>query len=137
VEWKRIEGIEKEPKDGARGRELQGGIEMFRRVLTMMLAAVAIVLGSPLLAMAQQGAAAGDSGIRAGLIALGAGLAIGVGALGCGIGQGKLAASAMESLGRNPNSEPQIRTWMIVGLAFVESLSLYALLIAYIMQGKI
>jgi F-type H+-transporting ATPase subunit c len=53
------------------------------------------------------------------------------------MGQGRLAASAMESLGRNPNSEPQIRTWMIVGLAFVESLSLYALLIAYILQGKI
>jgi F-type H+-transporting ATPase subunit c len=110
---------------------------MFRRFLTMMGAAIAIMLGSPLIAMAQQGSAAGESGLRAGLIALGAGLAIGVGALGCGIGQGKLAASAMESLGRNPNSEPQIRTWMIVGLAFVESLSLYALLIAYIMQGKI
>ena len=111
---------------------------MIRRFLTMTGAAVALVLGSPLLAMAQQGAAGGDqSGLRAGLIALGAGLAIGVAALGCGIGQGRLAASAMESLGRNPNSEPQVRTWMIVGLAFVESLSLYALLIAYIMQGKI
>jgi F-type H+-transporting ATPase subunit c len=111
---------------------------MFRRVLTMMGAAAAIVLSSPLLAMAQQGAAAGgESGLRSGLIALGAGLAIGIAALGCGMGQGRLAASAMESLGRNPNSEPQIRTWMIVGLAFVESLSLYALLIAYIMQAKI
>ncbi len=100
--------------------------------------AAAMVLGSPLLAMAQTaGGAGGGDGLRAGLIALGSGLAIGVAALGCGIGQGRLAASAMESLGRNPNSEPQIRTWMIVGLAFVESLSLYALLIAYIMQGKI
>ena len=101
--------------------------------------AAAAVMASPMIAMAQQGAAAGggDTGLRAGLIALGAGLAIGIGALGCGMGQGRLAAAAMESLGRNPNSEPQIRTWMIVGLAFVESLSLYALLIAYIMQGKI
>jgi F-type H+-transporting ATPase subunit c len=101
-------------------------------------AAAALVLASPMLAMAQGAAAGGgESGLRAGLIALGAGLAIGIGALGCGMGQGRLAAAAMESLGRNPNSEPQIRTWMIVGLAFVESLSLYALLIAYIMQGKI
>jgi F-type H+-transporting ATPase subunit c len=110
---------------------------MFRRVLTMMSVAAAIVLGSPLLAMAQPAPAAGEGGLRSGLIALGAGLAIGIAALGCGMGQGRLAASAMESLGRNPNSEPQIRTWMIVGLAFVESLSLYALLIAYIMQAKI
>jgi F-type H+-transporting ATPase subunit c len=125
--------------DRADGREQQGGDGMFRRFLTMMGAAAAIVLASPLLAMAQQGAAGGggDSGLKAGLIALGAGLAIGVAALGCGIGQGRIAGSAMESLGRNPNSEPQVRTWMIVGLAFVESLTLYALLIAYIMQGKI
>ncbi|HUY17935.1 MAG TPA: ATP synthase F0 subunit C [Candidatus Binataceae bacterium] len=112
---------------------------MFRRIFVWLGSAVAIVMVSPMLAMAQQGAAAGGSGdgLRAGLIALGAGLAIGIAALGCGFGQGRLAASAMESLGRNPNSEPQIRTWMIVGLAFVESLSLYALLIAYILQGKI
>jgi F-type H+-transporting ATPase subunit c len=111
---------------------------MVRRILVLAGAVTALLLGSPLLAMAQQGASSGgESGVRAGLIALGAGLAIGIGALGCGLGQGRLAASAMESLGRNPNSEPQIRTWMIVGLAFVESLSLYALLIAYIMQGKI
>lgn len=112
---------------------------MFRRAVSLLGTAAALVMVSPILAMAQQGAAAGggDTGLRAGLIALGAGLAIGIGALGCGMGQGRLAAAAMESLGRNPNSEPQIRTWMIVGLAFVESLSLYALLIAYIMQGKI
>ncbi|HTW87683.1 MAG TPA: ATP synthase F0 subunit C [Candidatus Binataceae bacterium] len=111
---------------------------MFRKVLAWLGCAAAIVMASPMLAMAQQGAAGGGGeGLRSGLIALGAGLAIGVAALGCGLGQGRLAASAMESLGRNPNSEPQIRTWMIVGLAFVESLSLYALLIAYIMQGKI
>lgn len=111
---------------------------MFRKIFVWLGSAAAIVTASPMLAMAQQGAAAGTGdGLRSGLIALGAGLAIGIGALGCGLGQGRLAASAMESLGRNPNSEPQIRTWMIVGLAFVESLSLYALLVAYIMQGKI
>jgi F-type H+-transporting ATPase subunit c len=111
---------------------------MFRRVLTMSGAVAALMLSSPLFAMAQEGAAGGGGGgLRAGLIAVGAGLAIGIAALGCGMGQGRLASSAMDSLGRNPNSEPQIRTWMIVGLAFVESLSLYALLIAYILQGKI
>ncbi len=111
---------------------------MFRTVFGWLGAAVAIVIASPMFAMAQGApAAGGGDGLRAGLIALGAGLAIGIGALGCGMGQGRLAASAMESLGRNPNSEPQIRTWLIISLAFVESLSLYALLIAYIMQGKI
>lgn len=111
---------------------------MSRRLFVWLGSAAALVLVSPMLAMAQQGATtSGGDGLRAGLIALGAGLAIGIGALGCGMGQGRLAASAMESLGRNPNSEAQIRTWLIISLAFVESLSLYALLIAYILQGKI
>lgn len=111
---------------------------MFRKIFAWLGCAAAIVMASPMLAMAQQGAATGHGdGLRAGLIALGAGLAIGIAALGCGIGQGRLAASAMESLGRNPNSEPQIRVWMIVGLAFVESLSLYALIVALFLEGKI
>jgi len=64
-------------------------------------------------------------------------LGIGIAALGCGMGQGKLAASAMESIGRNPNSTNQLFVPMIIGLAFVESLTLYSLVISFILQGKI
>jgi F-type H+-transporting ATPase subunit c len=76
-------------------------------------------------------------GIKAGLLAIGAGVGIGIAALGCGIGQGKLGASAMESIGRNPNSTNQLFVPMIIGLAFIESLTLYALVIAFILQAKI
>ena len=87
--------------------------------------AAAMVLASPLLAMAQTaGSSGGGDGLRAGLIGLGAGIGIGIAALGCGMGQGKLAASAMESIGRNPNSTNQLFVPMIIGLAFVESLTL-------------
>jgi F-type H+-transporting ATPase subunit c len=98
--------------------------------------AAAMVMATPLLAMAQTAGGGGD-GMRAGLIGLGAGLGIGIAALGCGIGQGKLAASAMESIGRNPNSTNQLFVPMIIGLAFVESLTLYSLVISFILQGKI
>lgn len=112
---------------------------MVRRLSIMAVTALGMLLASPLLAMAQQGAASGggDTGLRAGLIGLGAGLGLGIAALGCGIGQGKLAASAMESIGRNPNSTNQLFVPMIIGLAFVESLTLYALVISFILQGKI
>lgn len=109
---------------------------MVKRVSGLLSTVMIAMLASPIVALAQ-GAPGGGGGESRGLIAIGAGLAIGVAALGCGIGQGRLAASAMESLGRNPGSEPQVRTGMILGLAFVESLSLYALLIAFLMQSKI
>jgi len=102
-------------------------------------AAATILLVSPLMAMAQEAAAAGGGGspLRAGLIALAANLGIGIAAFGSAIGQGRMVASAMESIGRNPNSAGQIFTPMIIGLAFIEALTLYALVIAFFLQAKI
>jgi F-type H+-transporting ATPase subunit c len=81
--------------------------------------------------------AADGGGDAGGLIALGAGLGIGIAALGVGLGQGRATAAAMESIGRNPNSVDRIFVPMIIGLALMESLCLYALVIAFFLQGKI
>lgn len=82
-------------------------------------------------------AADGTGGDAGGLIALGAGLGIGIAALGVGLGQGRATAAAMESIGRNPNSADRIFVPMIIGLALMEALCLYALVIAFFLQGKI
>ncbi|HEY2772907.1 MAG TPA: ATP synthase F0 subunit C [Candidatus Binatia bacterium] len=95
----------------------------------VMLAALA---GAPA-AMAADGGATGELG----LIGVGAGLAMGLGALGCGMGQGRAVASAMESIGRNPNSVDRLQTPMIIGLALIESIAIYCLVIAFFLQGKI
>jgi F-type H+-transporting ATPase subunit c len=112
---------------------------MVRRFGMILTATALFVLASPLFAMAQQAAAGGatSSGLRAGLIALAANIGIGIAAFGSAIGQGRLTASAMESIGRNPNSAGQILVPMIIGLAFVEALTLYALVIAFFLQAKI
>jgi F-type H+-transporting ATPase subunit c len=99
--------------------------------------ALSVLLASPLLAMAQEGAAPSGGHPGSGLIGLGIGLGLGVAAMGCGLGQGRLAASAMESIGRNPNSTNQLFVPMIIGLAFIESLTLYSLVVSFIMMGKI
>ena len=78
----------------------------------------------------------GDSSAR-GLIGLGAGLGMGVAAAGAGIGQGTAVASALESIGRNPNSADRLFQPMIIGLALIESLAIYALLITFLLQGKV
>ena len=110
---------------------------MVRRIATVTSTAMVLVLASPLLAMAQTAAGGGGGDLRAGLIALAANIGIGIAAFGSALGQGRMAASAMESIGRNPNSAGQLFTPMILGLAFIEALTLYALVIAFFLQAKI
>jgi F-type H+-transporting ATPase subunit c len=63
---------------------------------------------------------------------LGACLAVGLGAIGPGIGQGIVAGKALEAIGRNPEASGKITPMMFVGLAIIESLAIYALVIALI-----
>ena len=63
-----------------------------------------------------------------------AALAIGLGALGPGIGIGMLGKGAMEAIGRNPEAESKIRTSMILAIAFVEAIAIYALVVALIIK---
>ncbi|HET6329321.1 MAG TPA: ATP synthase F0 subunit C [Holophagaceae bacterium] len=58
-------------------------------------------------------------------------IALGLAALGGGIGMGKAIASASEGIARNPQASGNIRTTMILGLAFIESLVLYVLVLAF------
>src|SRR6202043_2818829 len=98
--------------------------------------AIGMLLATPLGAMAQEGAAGGASS-HTGLIGLGIGVGLGIAAGGCGIGQGRLGASAMESIGRNPNSPSQLFVPMIIGFAFVESLTLYSLFISFLLSVQL
>lgn len=84
-----------------------------------------------------EGMAAASGGGSAGLIAIGTGLAIGIAAAGGAISQGKIGASAMEGIARNPQAQKTMFVPMIVCLALVESLVIYALVIAFMLQGKI
>ena len=65
--------------------------------------------------------------------ALAAGLAIGVAAFGGALGQAKAAAAALEGIARNPNASGKLFTPMILSLALIESLVIYALVVAIIM----
>ena len=82
-----------------------------------------------------QGAAANEYDISANAM-LAAGLGIGIAAAGCAIGQGLAASSALEGIARNPNASDKIFTPMIIGLALIESLAIYALVIAFMLLQK-
>lgn len=102
------------------------------RAVWMIALAFVFVALAPEVAFAAEGESSGVWGI-----AVGAGLAIGLGALGCGIGQGLAAANAVQGIARNPGAAAQIQTPMIIGLALIESISLYAFVIGFLLQGKI
>lgn len=68
------------------------------------------------------------------LSSIGAALAIGLGAIGPGLGIGMLGKGAMEAIGRNPEAESQIRTSMILAIAFAEAIAIYALVVALIIK---
>jgi F-type H+-transporting ATPase subunit c len=105
------------------------------------LATVFVVLGFSTLAFAQgaDAAAVRTQGLATnfGQIALAAGLCIGIAALGGGLGQGRAAAAALDGIARNPGAAGQIRGPMILGLALIESLVIYALIISLLLVLKV
>ena len=58
--------------------------------------------------------------------------ALGVAALGSGIGLGKAVGSAMEAMGRQPEAAGKIQLAMIIGCAFIEALTIYALVAFFV-----
>ncbi|HOP48872.1 MAG TPA: ATP synthase F0 subunit C [Desulfobacteraceae bacterium] len=70
-------------------------------------------------------------------IAIASGLGIGIAAHGTGIGMGNAINGALNGIARNPNASGKIMTTMIIGLALIESLCIYTLLICFILLFKI
>ena len=65
------------------------------------------------------------------LVPIGAGLGMGLAAGLCGMGQGRAVGSAVEAVARNPGARPAIFTFLVLGLALIESLTLFTLVIVF------
>ena len=63
------------------------------------------------------------------------GIALGLGTLGPGLGMGTAVAAAIESTVRQPEMAGKVQTLMFIGLAFIEALALYALVVAFMLYG--
>ncbi len=66
-----------------------------------------------------------------------AGFGIAIAAFGCGIGQGIGLRSAVEGIARNPESSGKVTVTMLIGLAMIESLCIYALVISLMLLGNL
>ena len=101
------------------------------RKLNRLFFAVVAVLMAAMPALAQAPAtAAEESG--AGLKAIAAGIGFAIAVFGGALGQSRIGAAACEGAARNPGASAKIQTMMILGLALIESLVLFALVIVFV-----
>jgi len=89
------------------------------------------LFASPAFAQQAEGAHGGPA------VAIAAALAIGIAVLGGTFGQSRAAAAALEGIARNPGAASKVQTPMVLALALMESLVLFALVIAFMLVGKI
>jgi F-type H+-transporting ATPase subunit c len=92
------------------------------------------LLFSAMPALAQEPAAqaAQSSGLSKGLGLLGAIIGMGIAAGLCGLGQGRVASAACEGMARNPGAANRVQLALILGLAFIETLVIFTLVIVFI-----
>lgn len=75
--------------------------------------------------------------MESGLIAIAAAFAIAISTIGPGIGQGLASSKAMEAIARQPEAAGTIRSTLILSLGLMEALTIYGLLIAFMLVAKI
>ena len=103
-----------------------------KKVTVSSVLSLMMVLGLSSLAMAAEGAVAAG-GVNIALVCIAAALSVGVAALGCGIGMGAGIGGACSGIARNPEASGKITVTMIIGLALIESLTIYGLVISLIL----
>ena len=108
-----------------------------RKSLSFIGTFLVVVLASTVAFAADGGSSAGNAYSMFGWFAVAAGFGIGIAAFGGAIAQGNAVAAAMEGIARNPGSRDEVFTPLILGLALIESLVIYALIIAFFIQGNI
>jgi F-type H+-transporting ATPase subunit c len=122
-------------QSGIINKELEVMFTTNKRVLAS-IAAISSVGLVPSSAFAQAAGAASNTFDMQAAATIGASLAIGLAVLGGALGQGRAAAAALEGISRNPGATARIQTPMIIGLALIESLVLFAFAVAFLLQSK-
>ncbi|MGM0576545.1 MAG: ATP synthase F0 subunit C [Myxococcota bacterium] len=102
---------------------------------TAFLTLVTLCAMAPM-ALAQTGAEDNEFTVQT-MLAIASGLGLAIAAFGGALGQGRAATAALEGIARNPGAADKIFTPLILSLALIESLVIYALVIAFILSGKI
>ncbi len=105
-----------------------------KKVSLVSVLSVLMVLGFAAFAFAADGdiEKGGHVGFLMAASLLAAGLGVGIAASGCGVGMGHCARGCLEGTARNPELAGKLTVTMFIGLALIESLTIYALVVALI-----
>jgi F-type H+-transporting ATPase subunit c len=106
-----------------------------KRAVIVCIALLAVMLIAP--AAFAQGGAAEKAPVNTTTLALAAGFGVAIAAFGGGLGQGRIAAAACEGIARNPGAAGGVRAAMILGLVFVETLTLFTFAIGFLLYLKL
>lgn len=107
-----------------------------RKIVVLALSMLAVLALAGLACAQTEAAPAADGAREAGALGfsyLGAALSIGLAALGCGIGMGSTINGACTGMARNPEMAGKLTTTMFIGVALIESLAIYGLVISFIL----
>jgi F-type H+-transporting ATPase subunit c len=108
-----------------------------RKIRMIGLAVLGLVL-SAITAVAQPATQAAEAPTNyKGYVAIAAGIGFAIAVFGGAIGQSRIGAAACEGAARNPGAAGRIQTMMILGLALIESLVLFALLVVFAVVARV
>ncbi|HEY6445096.1 MAG TPA: ATP synthase F0 subunit C [Acidobacteriaceae bacterium] len=95
-----------------------------RKLQYLFMSLAALFIATPAFAQSTSGSGGGSS-----LVPIGAGIGMAIASGLCGLGQGRAAGSAAEAVARNPGARAAIQLFLVLGLAFMESLALFTFVI--------
>ena len=107
-----------------------------KKAAVVLLVLMAVMVIAPA-AFAQAGGAAEKAPLSTGHLALAAGFGVAIAAVGGGLGQGRIAAAACEGIARNPGAAGGVRAAMLLGLVFVETLTLFTFVVGILLYLKL
>ena len=106
---------------------------MRKGIILGILVLFSLIFANPLVALAAETTKMVTGFGFFGAIVLAAGLSVGIAACGCGVGMGHATRGACEGIARNPELAGRLTVTMILGIALIESLTIYALVVALIL----
>lgn len=107
-----------------------------KKVAVILLVLMTAMVIAPA-AFAQGGAAGEKAPLNPTTLALAAGFGVAIAAVGGGLGQGRIAAAACEGIARNPGAAGGVRAAMLLGLVFVETLTLFTFVVGILLYLKL
>lgn len=108
-------------------------VSRYGSILAGLMLTLAAQAGATETVAAAASSAKGDPTLFLAACVLAAALGLGLAALGGGLGQGNAVGKAVEGIARQPEAGGSIQTAMIIGISFIESLTIYALVVALIL----